>query len=406
MLHSASSGVSTWPSDTMAPMRTFRNLTIIVVAAAGVAACGPSTQDAPPSATTAAQSPSQTMSAAPSSGAVRPATCGTDFLAKLSMREKVGQLLMVGVRDAADARRAVQQGVGGVFIGSWTDRAVFSDGTLQAVAKAGKVPAMVSVDEEGGRVSRVPGADLVSARELARTMTVPQARAEGGRIGKLLKSKGITVDFAPDADVSAQPGDAVIGDRSYSVDPAVVVQYSQAFAAGLRDGGVYPVFKHFPGHGSSSGDSHLGGVSVPPLSRLKQKDLIPFRAAVDVGDAGVMVGHLTVPGLTEPGLPTSLSPATMRLLRDGVGYGARRFEGPIFTDDLSGMKAITDRFSVPQAVAKSLEAGADVALWISTDQLSAAIDAVEASVRAKRITAQQLDDSVLRVARAKHAVRC
>ncbi|MCS3781416.1 glycoside hydrolase family 3 N-terminal domain-containing protein [Tsukamurella ocularis] len=387
-------------------MLKLRNLTIMVVAAAGVAACGPSTPDAAPSATTAAQAPSTVASAAPSSGPGRPVTCGSDFLSALSVREKVGQLLMVGVRDAADARRAVQQGVGGVFIGSWTDKAVFSGGTLQAVAKAGKVPVMVSVDEEGGRVSRVPGANLVSARELAKTMTVPQARAEGARIGKLLRSKGITVDFAPDADVSAQPDDSVIGDRSYSADPAVVVQYSQAFAAGLRDGGVYPVFKHFPGHGSSSGDSHQGGVSVPPLSQLKQKDLVPFRAAANTGDAGVMVGHLTVPGLTEPGLPTSLSPATMRLLRDGVGYGAKRFDGPIFTDDLSGMKAITDRFSVPQAVAKSLEAGADVALWISTDQLSAAIDAVEASVTARRITAKQLDDSVLRVARAKHAVRC
>ncbi|NMD56729.1 MULTISPECIES: glycoside hydrolase family 3 N-terminal domain-containing protein [Tsukamurella] len=387
-------------------MQKFRNLTILTIAAATVAACGPSTPEAPPTTATVAQAPSATASAAPSSGPGRPATCGSDLLATLSVREKIGQLLMVGVTDAADARRAIQQGAGGVFIGSWTDRSVFSGGTLQSVAKAGKVPAMVSVDEEGGRVSRVPGADLVSARELAKTKTVAQARAEGARIGKLLKSMGITVDFAPDADVSAQPDDSVIGDRSYSNDPAVVVKYSQAFAAGLRDGGVYPVFKHFPGHGSSSGDSHRGGVSVPPLNQLKQKDLIPFRAAVESGDAGVMVGHLTVPGLTEPGLPTSLSPATMRLLRDGAGYGAKRFDGPIFTDDLSGMKAITDRFSVPQAVAKSLEAGADVALWISTDQLRAAIDAVEASVKAKRITAKQLDDSVLRVARAKHAVRC
>ncbi|TWS21375.1 glycoside hydrolase family 3 protein [Tsukamurella asaccharolytica] len=387
-------------------MQKLRNLTITVIAAAGVAACGPSTAVAPPSTTTAAQAPSTAISSAPSSGPGRAATCGSDFLAKLSVREKIGQLLMVGVRDAADARRAVRQGAGGVFIGSWTDRSVFSGGTLQSVAGAGKVPAMVSVDEEGGRVSRVPGANLVSARELARTMTPAQARAEGARVGKLMKSMGITVDFAPDADVSAQSDDAVIGDRSYSADPAVVVKYSQAFAAGLRDGGVYPVFKHFPGHGSSSGDSHQGGVSVPPLAALKTKDLVPFRAAVDSGDAGVMIGHLTVPGLTEPGLPTSLSPATMRLLRDGAGYGAKPFDGPIFTDDLSGMKAITDRFSVPEAVAKSLEAGADVALWISTDQLGAAIDAVEASVKAKRITLRRLDDSVLRVARAKHAVRC
>ncbi|KXO99491.1 glycoside hydrolase family 3 N-terminal domain-containing protein [Tsukamurella pseudospumae] len=386
-------------------MRLNRNLTIVVIAAATVAACGTSTPDAPSTTATAAQAASSTASAAPS-GPGRPASCGTDFLAKMTVREKVGQLLMVGVKDAADARRAVQQGVGGVFIGSWTDKGVFSSGTLQSVAKAGKVPAMVSVDEEGGRVSRVPGANLVSARELARTMTVAQARAEGARVGKLMKSMGISVDFAPDADVSAQPDDSVIGDRSYSNDPAVVTKYSQAFAAGLRDGGVYPVFKHFPGHGSSSGDSHQGGVSVPPLSKLKTKDLLPFRAAAASGDAGIMVGHLTVPGLTEPGLPTSLSPATMHLLRGGTGYGAKPFDGPIFTDDLSGMKAITNEFSVPQAVTKALLAGADIALWISTDQLGAALDAVEAAVKSGKLTRQQLDASVLRVARAKHVVTC
>ncbi|GAB3131059.1 beta-N-acetylhexosaminidase [Tsukamurella serpentis] len=314
--------------------------------------------------------------------------------------------MMVGVRNASDARSAVRQGVGGVFIGSWTDVSVFSGGVLAQVAASGRLPAMVSVDEEGGRVSRVPGANLVSARQLARTMTVPQARAEGGRVGRLLKSKGITVDFAPDADVSAQPDGAVIGDRSYSDDPRTVVAYSQAFAAGLREAGVYPVFKHFPGHGSSSGDSHLGGVSVPPLNALKQRDLIPFRAAAATPGSGIMVGHLQVPGLTEPGLPTSLSPATMRLLKQGTGYGAKPYDGPVFTDDLSGMKAITDRYSVPQAVVKSLSAGADVALWISTDQLGAAISAADSAVRSGELPVAQLDDSVLRVARAKQIVRC
>ncbi|WP_019201194.1 glycoside hydrolase family 3 N-terminal domain-containing protein [Tsukamurella sp. 1534] len=390
-------------------MRLIRNLTILVVAAAATA-CGTSTPGAPSdtAAPSSAGAATSATSAAASSSAApgRPAGCAADFLSKLSVREKAAQLLMVGVTDAADARNAVQKyGVGGVFIGSWTDRSVFTGGALNRVASAGKVPAWVSVDEEGGRVSRVPGADLVSARELARTTSVEGARAEGKRIGALLKSKGISIDFAPDADVSSQPADSVIGDRAYSDDPAVVTKYSQAFAAGLRDGGVYPVYKHFPGHGSSSGDSHQGGVSVPPLNRLKQKDLIPFRSAV-ADDAGVMVGHLTVPGLTEPGLPTSLSPATMRLLRDGTGYGAKPFQGPIFTDDLSGMKAITDEYSVPRAVTASLEAGADVALWISTDQLGAALDAVVASVRAKRLPLERLDASVLRVARAKNVVTC
>ncbi|CAM5282144.1 beta-N-acetylhexosaminidase OS=Tsukamurella paurometabola (strain ATCC 8368 / DSM / CCUG 35730/ CIP 100753 / JCM 10117 / KCTC 9821 / NBRC 16120 / NCIMB 702349 / NCTC 13040) OX=521096 GN=Tpau_0423 PE=3 SV=1 [Tsukamurella paurometabola] len=386
-------------------MRLFRNLTVMVIAAAGVAACGTSSgPDAPTSVTSAVPAPNS--STASSSAAARPVSCEIDYLSKLSVREKVAQLLMVGVKDAADARRAVQQyGVGGIFVGSWTDKSIFAGGALKQVSAAGKVPLMVSVDEEGGRVSRVPGANLVSARQLAKTKTVEQARAEGKRVGALMASMGITVDFAPDADVSAQLADSVIGDRSYSDDPAVVTKYAKAFAAGLRDGGVYPVYKHFPGHGHSSGDSHQGGVSVPPLAELKKKDLVPFRAAA-TDDAGIMAGHLTVPGLTEKGTPTSLSPNTMRLLRDGAGYGAAPFAGPIFTDDLSGMKAVTDTFTVPQAVTKALVAGADVALWISTDQLGAAVAQVEAAVRAGTLPMQRLDASVLRVARAKHAVRC
>jgi beta-N-acetylhexosaminidase len=388
-------------------MRTFRNLTVMIVATAGLVGCGTSSDPVAPSTATlaGASSASPAQSSTPSVAA-GPAGCERNFLTKLSVREKVAQLLMVGVRDAADARQAVRQyGVGGIFVGSWTDKSIFTGGALKQVSAAGKVPLMVSVDEEGGRVSRVPGANLVSARQLAKTKTVEQARAEGRRVGKLMASMGITVDFAPDADVSSQPDDSVIGDRSYSDDPAVVTKYAKAFAAGLRDGGVYPVYKHFPGHGSSSGDSHQGGVSVPPLSALQQKDLVPFRA-VATDDAGIMVGHLTVPGLTEKGLPTSLSPNTMRLLRDGVGYRAEPFAGPIFTDDLSGMKAITDNFTVPQAVSKALVAGADVALWISTDQLGAAVSEVEAAVKAGRLPASRLDASVLRVARAKHALRC
>ncbi|GAA4397511.1 beta-N-acetylhexosaminidase [Tsukamurella soli] len=323
----------------------------------------------------------------------------------LPVRRRLAQLLMVGVTGPADARAAVRRyGVGGIFIGSWTDESIFSKSTIDGISKLGRVPVMVSVDEEGGRVSRVPGADLKSARSMAQTMTVPQVEAEGKRVGTLMAGMGITVDLAPDADVSDEAADAVIGDRSFSNDPATVVKYAKAFAEGLREAGVYPVYKHFPGHGHGSGDSHVGAVTTPPLAQMKTDDLVPFRAIAGE-DAGVMVGHLDVPGLTG-GLPASLSPAAMTLLRDGAGYGAPAHTGVIITDDLSGMGAISDTYPVPQAAAKAIEAGADMALWITTDHIEETLDTLQAALKTHQLSLDAVDESVLRIARAKHAVHC
>ena len=112
------------------------------------------------------------------------------------------------------------------------------------------------------------------------------------------------------ADVSDQPASSVIGDRSFSDDPKRVTEYADAFAAGLRDGGVLPVFKHFPGHGHAGGDSHRTSVSTPPLAALRADDLLPYRTLLSSGPVAVMVGHLNVPGLTNGSPPPSAHPPT------------------------------------------------------------------------------------------------
>jgi len=269
------------------------------------------------------------------------------------------------------------------------------------------VPLMVTIDEEGGRVSRVDqlfGPDP-SAREVARTMTTDQAYEMALERGRQLRSVGITVNFAPDVDVSSQPDDSVIGDRSFSDDPEVVTRYADAYARGMRDAGILPVLKHFPGHGSASGDSHTGAVTTPPLDQLQDSDLVPFRNLVDT-EVGVMLGHLSVPGLTSDGLPASLSPQAVELLRDGTGYDAPPFTGVIFTDDLSGMKAITDRFDIADAVEQALKSGVTSALWLTTDDVPRVLDHLEDAVAKGRLPQSQVDASVLTVARAKGAVSC
>lgn len=216
----------------------------------------------------------------------------------------------------------------------------------------------------------------------------------------------MTVDFAPDVDVSSQPDDAVIGDRSFSDDPAVVTRYADAYIRAMREVGVGTVIKHFPGHGSGSGDSHTGAVRTPPLDAMQTIDLVPFRDLIGSG-AAVMVGHLDVPGLTTPNVPASISPQAMALLREGQGYGAAPFQGPIFTDDLGGMAAISSRMSIEDAVEAALLAGADNALWITTDAVPQVLDRLEQAVSSGRMSMAQVDASVLRMAGYKGSLpRC
>ena len=333
--------------------------------------------------------------------------CGD--LAALSTRDKLAQLLMVGVRNAADARGVVGNShVGGIMIGSWTDLSMLSDGTLGEIANVGPLPLAVSVDEEGGRVSRL--ASIIGsqppARTLAQTQTADQVYGIALARGRQMRGLGITVDFAPVVDVSNQGADTVIGDRSFSNDPATVTAYAGAYARGLRDAGVLPVLKHFPGHGHGSGDSHTAGaVSTPPLSELMNSDLVPYRTLTAEAPVAVMIGHLEVPGLTGT-MPASLSPAAVNLLRSG-GYGGPGFNGVIFTDDLSSMAAISSRYGVAEAVLRALQAGVDQALWITTDEVPATLDRLEKAVGSGELSMQAVDGSVQRLVGIKGtSARC
>ncbi|OBJ08372.1 beta-glucosidase [Mycobacterium sp. 1482292.6] len=376
----------------MAFSRTFA---VLAAASALVAGCGHHP---------AAHPPSSSASSKPVAAPAPPVCADPSALpATLGFRDKLAQLLMVGVKNADDARNVVNgYHVGGIFIGSWTDLSIFKGPLADIAAKAGPLPLAVSVDEEGGRVSRLKSliGTSPSPRELAQTQTVQQVHDLAADRGRKMRDLGITVDFAPVVDVSDEPDDAVIGNRSFSADPATVTDYAGAYAQGLRDAGLLPVLKHFPGHGHGSGDSHTGGVVTPPLDALQNSDLVPYRTLVVSPPVGVMVGHLQVPGLTGDA-PASLSPEAVQLLRNGVGYKGPPFTGPVFSDDLSSMAAISDRYGVSEAVLRSLRAGVDVALWVTTDEVPAVLDRLQQAVASGDLPAKQVDDSLVRVATMK-----
>ncbi|OCW87097.1 glycoside hydrolase family 3 N-terminal domain-containing protein [Gordonia sp. SMJS1] len=382
----------------------------VAVLCAALAACASSTPDSPPPTPSysASSHASASSSASPTTVPVAN-SCGASELAKLSVRQKLAQLIVVGVTGAADAQQIVEnEEIGGIFVGSWTDKAILTSGAAARISQNSPIPLMVTVDQEGGRVSRLSalGIDHASARELAQTKTPEQVRAIAADVGRKLKRLGVTVDFAPVADVSDESDNEVIGDRSFSNDPEVVTEYAGAYAAGLADAGITPVYKHFPGHGHGSGDSHLGVVTVPSLAELQDSDLVPFRTLLrDPGTAGAMVGHLIVPGLTR-GLPASISRPAIQMLRTGVGYDGPRFDGVIYSDDLSGMAAISAQYPIEQAVEKFILAGGDVALWLSTDRVGSVLDNLERAVSAGRLAPARLDDKVVRILRSKGVVNC
>ena len=336
------------------------------------------------------------------------APCDSTF-ADLTQRERIAQLFTVGVSSMADARRAVERfNIGGIFLGSGVVGEVVAGDGLARLQNEAPFPLLVAIDEEGGRVSRISpyAGPMPSARVMATTMSPEKVRETARGRGEFLARMGVTVDFAPSLDVSDQPDGAVIGDRSFSPDPARVTEYARAFAEGLLDAGITPVFKHFPGHGRSSGDSHHDSVSVPPLDQLLSHDLRPFADLAHTPGAGMMLGHQQVAGLTGADRPASLSPAAYRLLREGHGYGAPAFDGPIFTDDLSGMRAVTDSHPLPRAVTESLIAGADSPLWITTDGLAEVVDTVEGAVAGGALSPDELDRSLQRMARLRGIPEC
>jgi beta-N-acetylhexosaminidase len=322
-------------------------------------------------------------------------------IASWPLEQRLAQLLMVGV-DAQSGDEAddlvTRYGVGGVFVGGQAT-SIFVDGSLARLATVGSVPPLVAVDEEGGRVQRIDqlAGPIPSPRAMAQTMTPAQVHETAAERGRALRDAGVTMDLARVVDVSSQSNGQVIGDRSFSDDPGVVSEYAGAFASGLRDAGIVPVLKHFPGHGHASGDSHRQAAVTPPVVDLEASDLVPYRNLLGALPIGVMTGHLDVPGLTAADEPASVSANAVReLLRTQLGY-----DGFVITDDLSQMVAIRQSYSVPEATLRALAAGSDMALLVTNAHVPDLLSFLADAVASHRLDETQINRSVQRVLAVK-----
>lgn len=262
--------------------------------------------------------------------------------------------------------RALADGLGGVVLfapnTAAPDRDPGADPVDTVRALTGRLrdaaarDVVVAADEEGGEVTRldaVAGSPVPTAAALGHLDDVATTRAVAAWTGDRLAAAGITLDLAPVADVN-EPGNPVIGVRAFGSDPRLVARHVAATVAGLQDAGIAACAKHFPGHGDTRTDSHVGVATVDrSADLLREVDLAPFRAAVDAGCRAVMTGHLLVPALDPYRLVTVSPDVTTGLLRGELG-----FTGAVVTDALE-MGALAGSVGMVQGAVGALVAGAD-----------------------------------------------
>ena len=376
------------------------------VAAVVLAACGVERSAQPTASGSAATlSPTDTPSPQPSP------TPGP------SLRERIGQMLLVGFRGltvdaaaeiAADIR---ERNLGGILLFD-TDqpthsaiRNVQSPAQLTALVTGlqalADTPLLVAIDEEGGLVARLDQRHgfppTISEADLGARNDVAFTTQAGRQLGETLASVGVNLNLAPVVDLNVNPTNPIIGalGRSFSADPAVVTAQAEAFVSGHRAVGVHTTLKHFPGHGSSTGDTHLGVVDVTPT--WSRKELEPFANLVRDGLADVILTAHVFNATLDPDNPATLSQPTITgILRQQIGW-----DGVVISDDMQ-MGAIRQAYGYPDAVRLAILAGVDI-LTIAQQQVfetgivATTIDLIEGMVADGSLTEARIDESYTRI---------
>jgi beta-N-acetylhexosaminidase len=290
--------------------------------------------------------------------------------------------------------RLLERGLGGITLFAYNVRDPEQLGTLTARLREAGGDLLVAIDEEGGDVTRLEAARGSSfpGNLALGVVDDPSLTAEvAAAIAGLLAGCGVNVNLAPVADVNTNPDNPVIGVRSFGADPVLVARHVAAFVEGTQRQGIAACAKHFPGHGDTAVDSHVG---LPVVAGDLEPALLPFRAAIAAGARAVMTAHLVVPALDEK--PATLSPRILgRLLRDELG-----FDGLVITDALE-MGAISTGVGVAEGAVHALAAGAD-ALCVGHDLHGDAVEtilgAIVAAVGDGRLPRQRLEEAAARVA--------
>ena len=340
-----------------------------------------------------------------------------ETIASLTLREKVGQLVMPWVSGkftAVDSEEFDElaawveaEKVGGLVLSMGTPHTYAAK--LNELQRRADVPLLIASDMENGPGMRLGGIfSLPHLLPMGGGTVFPPVMAIGatgsdslayalGRVlGTEARAIGVHMVFGPVLDVNSNPLNPIINTRSFGEDPALVARMGAAYIRGARDAGLMTTAKHFPGHGDTSVDSHI---DLPTIERdragLDAIDLPPFRAGVEAGVDGVMTAHIAVVGVEGPDAPpATLSPYFMTgVLRDELG-----FTGLLFTDAMT-MGGVAKRYGGTEPLVLALEAGADVLLM--PRDVPEAIETVVQAVESGRIMEARIERSVRRILEAK-----
>ncbi len=363
------------------------------------------------------------VSAAPSARADRGTGWVNSTLDNMTLQQKVGQLFMTyaygdtatttAPADVAANQKAYgvdnasqlidRYKLGGVIYFAWSNNvnnteqiARLSNGIQDAALRQPrKIPSLISTDQEGGVVFRVPATELPGNMALGAGRSPQDAETAARIAGTELKSVGVNWNFAPVADVNVNPANPVIGVRSFSEDPQLTAALTAAQVRGYQDEGIAAAAKHFPGHGDTATDSHTGLPTIDHTrAEWEQIDKPPFQAAIDQGIKAVMTAHIVVPSLDPSGDPATLSkPIMTGILRNEMGY-----KGVVITDSL-GMQGVRDKYGDDRVPVLALKAGVDMLLM--PPDLGLAYDSVLDAVRSGELTVSRIDTSVKRILRLK-----
>ncbi|MFT5871690.1 MAG: beta-N-acetylhexosaminidase [Clostridium sp.] len=322
---------------------------------------------------------------------------------KMSLDEKIGQMLVVGIEgyDLNNNTKTLLEKykVGGVILFSNNVQDVSQLlnllNSLKKENSFNKIPLFLSVDEEGGRVTRMPKEfqKFPTSRAIGKINDETLSYKIGSTIAYEIGSVGFNMNFAPVLDVNSNPKNPVIGDRSFGSNVNIVSRLGIQTMKGIQSGNIIPVVKHFPGHGDTMVDSHLGLPSVNnDLKRLKSLELIPFVEAIKSNADAVMIAHILLPKIDSEN-PSSMSKIIITdILRMNLN-----FNGVIITDDMT-MGAIVKNYNISEAAVKSVKAGSDIVLVChGYENEVAVINALKNAILKGEISGQRIDESVYRI---------
>lgn len=328
-----------------------------------------------------------------------------DKVESMSLEEKIGQLFIVGFEGEEINDEIVDlvknQKVGGLIYFSRnivdSNQIINLNNEIKAIEK--DIPLFISVDEEGGVVSRVPEefVKLPSSGYIGQFNDENLSYNVGKIIAKELNSLGFNMDFAPVLDIDSNPNNTVIGERAFGNNSEIVSRLGIKTMEGIKDGKIIPVVKHFPGHGDTDVDSHYGlPIVKKTLEELENLEFIPFKNAIDNGADVVMISSIILESIDNEYPATMSKKVTTDILRNSLG-----FDGVIATDDMT-MGAIVDNYNLADAVIMSINAGSDLVLVChGYDDIINSIVAVKDAVNSKIISEERIDESVYRILKLK-----